>query len=131
MLMKIIPHVVDTCVVNKLVWGYNLIQLFYLYFQVYIENDFKELNVCIQYPPTHKRGVLGKNLAPRGSCNVGHHAPSSLHGSPSRTSTLSTPTLRKKRLKNAQLSHNVHAGTGTKNLSSPKSNKKVFVLHAD
>jgi hypothetical protein len=98
-----------------------------LYFQIYIENDFKELNVCIQYPPTHKKGALSKNSVPRDSCNVRQrHARSSLHvSSHSRTPALSTPALRKKRLTNDQLSHNVHAGTGTKNLSSPKSS------HAD
>jgi hypothetical protein len=94
-----------------------------MYFQIYIENDFKELNVCIQYPPTHKNGVLSKNFIPRDNCNFGQRrAHSSLHvSSHSRTSALSTPALRKKRLTNDQLSHNVHAGTGTKYLSSPKS----------
>lgn len=97
-----------------------------MYFQIYIENDFKVLNICIQYPPTHKKEVLGKKLVPRNSCNVGHHAHNSLHvPSHSRTSVLSTPALRKKRLINDQLSNNVHAGTGQKDLSSLKSS------HAD
>lgn len=101
--------------------------MFYLYFQIYIENDFKVLKICFQYPPTHKKEVLGKKLVPRDSCNVGqHHAHNLLHvPSHSRTSVLSTPALRKKRLTNDQLSNNVHAGTVPKGLSSHKS------IHAD
>lgn len=95
-----------------------------MYFQIYIENDFKLLNICIQYPPTHKKEVLSKQLVPRDSCNVGHHAHSSVHvASHSRTSILSTPALRKKRLTNDQLSNNVHAGTGPKDLSCHKSSR--------
>jgi hypothetical protein len=108
--------------------------IFSFYVQVYIENDFKELNVCIQYPPTQKNGVPVKKLASRESyksseapSSVGQHcAYGLLHvSSPSRMSTLSTPMLQKKKLTNIQLYHRVHGGTGRKNLPS-KSSKKLF-----
>jgi hypothetical protein len=89
------------------------------------------VNVCIQYPRTHTKGVPGKNLAPRDSRNIGqHHAYSLLHlSSPYRTSTLSTLTIRKEKLTSAQFSQNVHGGTNKK--SSPKIHNKVSILHAD
>lgn len=104
-----------------------------LYVQVYIENDFKELSVCIQYPPTHKNGIPVKRLASRASkcsealSHVGQHcAYGSLHvSSPSGISALSTPMLQKKKLTNIQLCHKVHGATGKKNLPS-KSSKKLF-----
>ncbi|XP_021919602.1 uncharacterized protein LOC110829806 isoform X3 [Zootermopsis nevadensis] len=68
--------------------------------KVYIENDFMELNVCIQYPPTHKNGVPVKKLASRDGymcseppISVGQHcAYGSFHASsPTIMSTLSKP----------------------------------------
>jgi hypothetical protein len=107
--------------------------MFCLCLQVYIENDYKELNVCIQYPPTHNAGVLSKKVARADSCKcstptstVGQHRPDD---TPSAMYTVTK--LREKKLTNAHVSQKVCAGTGRNNLNSPKCRRKVFVLHTD
>ena len=107
--------------------------LFHFFLQVYIENDYKELNISIQYPPTHNSGVLSKKVAPTDNCKCGtpmssvgqNHA----CGTPSGMYTVTK--LREKKLTSAHLSHKVHAGTGKNNLNSPKCRRKVFVLQTD
>jgi hypothetical protein len=111
-----------------------------LYVQVYIENDFKELNVCVQYSPVHKNGVMGKKLAPRDNCKCDeppssvrqHHTDGSLYvSSLSRISPLIMPAFEKKKFTSAHLNHRIHARTGRKNLFSPKGSKKMIVPDAD
>ena len=103
--------------------------MFNLFLQVYIENDYKELNVCIQYPPTHNTAVLSKKVAPTDNTPMSsvrqHHA----YGTPSGTYTVTK--LREKKLTSGHESHKVRAGTDRNNLNSPKCRRKMFVHQTD
>lgn len=101
--------------------------MFHLFLQVYIENDYKELDVCIQYPPTHNTGVLSKKVAPVDSTPMS--SVRQLHGTPSGTYTITK--LRDKKMTTGHQSHIVHAGTGRNNLGSPKCRRKVFAHQTD
>ena len=102
--------------------------VFHLFLQVYIENDYKELNVGIQYPQ-HNTAVLSKKVAPTDNTPMSnvrqHHA----CGTPSGTYTVTK--LKEKKLTSDQQSHKVRAGTGRNNLSSPKCRRNMFVHQTD
>jgi hypothetical protein len=103
--------------------------VFHFFFQVYIENDYKELNICIQYPTTHNTSVLSKKVVPTDNAPMSgvrqHHA----CGTPSGTYTVIK--LRENKMTSGHQSHKVHPGTGRNNLSSPKCRRKVFVHQTD
>jgi len=103
--------------------------MFHLFLQVYIENDYKELNVCIQYPPTHNTALLSKKVAPTDNTPTSsvkqHHACGTASG------TYTVTKLREKKLTSGHQSHKVHAGTGRNNLSSPKCRRNVFAHQTD
>jgi hypothetical protein len=103
--------------------------MFHLFIQVYIENDYKELNVCIQYPPTHNTAVLSKKVAPKDNTPMSNVRQHRACGTPSGTYTITK--LKEKKLTGGQQSHKVHAGTGRNNLSSPKCRRNMFVHQMD
>lgn len=101
--------------------------MFHVFLQVFIENDYKELDVCIQYPPTLNTGVLSKKVATTDSTPMS--SVRQLHGTPSGTYTVTK--LKEKKMTTGHQSHIVHAGTGRNNLNSPKCCRKVFVHQTD
>jgi hypothetical protein len=107
--------------------------MFHLFPQVYIENDYKELNICIQYPPTHNIGVQSKKVAPADSFKCGTPTSSlgQCHPCDTPTGTNTVNDLREKKLTSAHPIQKVCAVTGRNNPHSPKCRRKVFGLPTD